>query len=338
MKTFVLILASVGCSSAFAVLDYAHLEKRDVPTTVVITENISIPIEYGTFEIPKGANAKILAIKTDGTLDIEYTTQKFSISATKTDFEKRVVESRSHRIVIDGVEYEDFKFSNQTPVNITITHRKGVETIALSKLPPELQKQFGYDPQKADEWVRAKAAAKLKAKQDKTRAELKAKFDSSIANWGKKYPHVPVIREINGKIYDFTAVIEFVKNQPENPASKKRSPFDCTVSGAVISVLKDGILVKQGAGLERYVESWARVGVTPADIPKHYQKVLFLKNHPSQATLVDGDRVGVMALPVGSFTYTTAAGAKATVRAYDFGTKAVWKEDVEVIPVPTNPE
>ena len=161
MKRLLLLLAMLACSSVLAELDYKQLvaTKRDQPAVATTTEGVTISIPYGALEVPKGAIVKIMAIKADGVLEVEYNAQKFSIPAGKTDLEKRVADIRNRRIVIDGVEYEDFKFSEPTVIDVTITHRKGVGKVPLVKLPPELQKQFGYDPQKVAAYEQAQEEA-----------------------------------------------------------------------------------------------------------------------------------------------------------------------------------
>jgi len=64
-------------------------------------------------------------------------------------------------ITIDGTTYEEARWGRVTPSTVTIFHKTGIATLSLAKLPPELQKQFGYDPQKAAAWQVAerKAAA-----------------------------------------------------------------------------------------------------------------------------------------------------------------------------------
>lgn len=57
-------------------------------------------------------------------------------------------EDTNTSITIDGVTYENFRWGTVTPTTVSIFHRTGVGTIPLEKLPLELQKQFGYDPQK----------------------------------------------------------------------------------------------------------------------------------------------------------------------------------------------
>ena len=148
----ILLMFVLVVSSAFADLDYKKLlaAKQDQPPAVTTTESIAISVQYGNFEIPKGSTVKVTAFKPDGVLEVEYNGQKYSISVTKTDLEKRVAEIRGHRIIIDGVEYEDFVFSNPTIADVTIKHRNGVNKVLLSKLPPDLQKQYGYDPAKVE--------------------------------------------------------------------------------------------------------------------------------------------------------------------------------------------
>ena len=58
---------------------------------------------------------------------------------------------------IDGFSYQDVRWDRLTPAAVTIFHKTGVATIPLSKLPPELQKQFGYDPRVAAAWEEARS-------------------------------------------------------------------------------------------------------------------------------------------------------------------------------------
>ena len=52
-------------------------------------------------------------------------------------------------ITIDGITYSNVTWRTVTPTTVTIFHRTGIASIPLEKLPPELQKRFGYDPQQA---------------------------------------------------------------------------------------------------------------------------------------------------------------------------------------------
>jgi hypothetical protein len=56
-------------------------------------------------------------------------------------------------ITVDGITYSNVTWRTVTPATVSIFHETGVATIPLEKLPPDLQKQFGYDPQKAANYV-----------------------------------------------------------------------------------------------------------------------------------------------------------------------------------------
>ncbi len=51
-------------------------------------------------------------------------------------------------ITIDGITYSNVTWRTVTPTTVSIFHQTGVASISLEKLPPELQKKFGYSPQK----------------------------------------------------------------------------------------------------------------------------------------------------------------------------------------------
>jgi len=76
-------------------------------------------------------------------------------------------------ITIDGATYEEVRWGRLTPSTVTLFHKTGSASIPLWKLPPDLQKQFGYDPQKAAAWQTAEqksAAARAKAERQKAYA------------------------------------------------------------------------------------------------------------------------------------------------------------------------
>jgi hypothetical protein len=62
-------------------------------------------------------------------------------------------------ITIDGTTYEEVRWQRVTPSTVTIFHKTGVVSIPLEKLPPELQKRFGYDPQKALDYRKQETGA-----------------------------------------------------------------------------------------------------------------------------------------------------------------------------------
>ena len=80
-------------------------------------------------------------------------------------------------LIVDGVTYQNVRFGRATPASVTIFHSTGVATVPLKKLPPELQEQFGYDPQKAADWQAAQqqaAAAAAEARRVAAEAAGKA--------------------------------------------------------------------------------------------------------------------------------------------------------------------
>jgi len=62
-------------------------------------------------------------------------------------------------LTIDGVTYSNAHWGAVSPSSVTILHKSGVASIPLEKLSPELQKQFGYDPQRASQYRAAEQRA-----------------------------------------------------------------------------------------------------------------------------------------------------------------------------------
>ena len=150
----------------------------------------------------------------------------------------------------------------------------------------------------------------------------------------------PPFREIRGKVYDFSAAIEWAKcagaaeswnvwmksgswspspvteqNRKEKQLAalyqagvKKWSGY--VVRGQVISVIPDGVIITVG------------------------QTEVLLKHHPDQSSLVGNASVDVLAMPVGRFSYTTTSGSTAIVKAYDFGTQPASNQGQQIVPLP----
>ena len=72
----------------------------------------------------------------------------------------------------------------------------------------------------------------------------------------------------------------------------------------VVEVVKEGLLIE--------AESVSKLTSS--------SKVIFLKNYPYMAQVVDGDRIEFVAMKCGTYQYTTTTGARATVEALDYGT------------------
>jgi hypothetical protein len=71
-------------------------------------------------------------------------------------------------LTIEGITYSNVIWRSATPASVSIFHKSGAATIPLEKLPPDLQKRFGYDPQKAADYTGARRAAEA-ARQDALR-------------------------------------------------------------------------------------------------------------------------------------------------------------------------
>jgi hypothetical protein len=74
-----------------------------------------------------------------------------------------------------GDTYHNCKVLKLTPEAVTLMHEQGVTKIGLELLPPELQKKFDYQPEKAREYALAEQVKKEKA--EAAAAVLKEKRD-----------------------------------------------------------------------------------------------------------------------------------------------------------------
>jgi type IV secretory pathway VirB9-like protein len=70
-------------------------------------------------------------------------------------------------LTVDGVTYSNVTFGTATPSWVSVRHASGAATIPLAKLPPDLQKQFGYDPEKAAQWQASQQEAQAEAARKK---------------------------------------------------------------------------------------------------------------------------------------------------------------------------
>ena len=102
-------------------------------------------------------------------------------------------------LTIDGFTYQDVRWDRLTPAAVTIFHKTGVATIPLSKLPPELQKQFGYDPRVAAAWEEARSKKSL---------EQSGQIKVLRAVWGAEKKWVEVTSVIQGMLASGTSNID----------------------------------------------------------------------------------------------------------------------------------
>jgi len=89
------------------------------------------------------------------------------------------------KITVDGVTYEDVRWGTATPSAVTIFHKTGIASVPLAKLPPDLQKQLGYDSAKAEAFItEERKLAAHQAERERKRKELeeKAKNASTVSS------------------------------------------------------------------------------------------------------------------------------------------------------------
>jgi hypothetical protein len=172
-----------------------------------------------------------------------------------------------------------------------------------------------------------------------TRAQAEQNFVRLWTDAIARNAHPP-FREIGGKVYDFSAAIEWAKcagaaeswnvwmksgswspspvteqdrKERENvtlyqAGVKKWSGY--VVRGQVASVIPDGVIITVG------------------------QTEVLLKHHPDQSSLAVNASVDVLAMPVGRFSYTTASGSQVIVKEYDFGTRPTGNQGQQIVPLP----
>jgi len=105
-------------------------------------------------------------------------------------------------ITVDGVTYSNIMWHNVTPATVSIMHATGAVSIPLDKLPPELQRQFGYDPKKAAEYRAAERSAEA-ARQEalrKLRAKEAAERQRQAQEDAEKQKQAAEAREKQAKV------------------------------------------------------------------------------------------------------------------------------------------
>jgi len=73
-------------------------------------------------------------------------------------------------ITLGGVEYKRARIVKRNPAEATIYHSTGVATYPLEQLSPDMQQQFGYDPNTADAYRKAQAENRARLAQQSAKA------------------------------------------------------------------------------------------------------------------------------------------------------------------------
>jgi hypothetical protein len=101
-------------------------------------------------------------------------------------------------LTVDGQTYSNVVFGALTPYAVNIRHATGIASVPLVKLPPDLQKRFGYDPNKA---------AEHHAREVAQRAALAARETASIQRARQKAQQAEVLEEIGKKAIDAVGMV-----------------------------------------------------------------------------------------------------------------------------------
>jgi len=93
-----------------------------------------------------------------------------------------------------------------------------------------------------------------------------------------------------------------------------------TLVGKVLQVLPVGLLVicdqDDRASTARLRLQGELQEIPLSAAPPRYFGTVLLKNHPEQKQIVDDDPIAVIALPAGTYQYTSTVGAQKTIRAF----------------------
>lgn len=98
-------------------------------------------------------------------------------------------------ITIKGDHFEKAMIVSSTPGTVTIMHSTGVAVVPFEELPESIQKQYGYDRRKAEEW----RAREIVAEHQRAAIEAEARKKEAIAAWRRegdeKERHARAIQE-----------------------------------------------------------------------------------------------------------------------------------------------
>jgi hypothetical protein len=145
-------------------------------------------------------------------------------------------------------------FGTVTPATVTIFFDTGVARIPLEKLPPELQKRFGYDPQKYAQWQAAQqkeAAEAVEAKRKAAAAKtwsltVREVLPNGIIARGSKVFERITPDGLHDYIVDPDQISIFLAGHPKRGALAEGNKL-------VVKACKDGVTIISGHTLEKWV-------------------------------------------------------------------------------------
>jgi hypothetical protein len=136
-------------------------------------------------------------------------------------------------LTVDGVTYTNAVFGTVTPYAVTVKHSTGVvASIPLERLPADLQQRFGYDPQKARDYLQestARQAALVASDREESAVrsghehEAAVKADIAATEAADKAALVALTTEISGDVVVTTNDGMMLKTR--NAISRTRSEY-----------------------------------------------------------------------------------------------------------------
>jgi ribosomal protein L20 len=182
-------------------------------------------------------------------------------------------------ITVDGLTYSNVTWRTVTPATVSIMHSTGAATIQLEKLPPELQKRFGYDPDRAERYRAAKVQLEAQGQQQDRMRNLRARD----------------LRKIGTKLYDFAAVRQLLAQYHELHGKLSG------VHGDAFDEQFDRVLAA-GKTLARNADSCVLgdISVVQGDMllvkDGRFEDYVYVMNYPGFRSLLEGQEVSAPAL------------------------------------------
>lgn len=169
---------------------------------------------------------------------------------------------------VAGKDYHNVTVGKVEADRVHITYDGGIGTVMLADLPPELQKRFGYDPQKAKDATKAEEDRLAQAGQ----AEYEKAHPSQSSN-GFQDTYVQVIQVLtNGILADIWSYpddgryIDFHAGVNAYVSTGKTIFIQCNSSGLaedekyMAKITRSGTFTYQDAtGASRTIQKWVAV-------------------------------------------------------------------------------
>ncbi len=200
-----------------------------------------------------------------------------------------------------GHVYNDCKIHRVEPDIITIFHSSGMARIPLRDLPPDLQKRFNYDQDKAEEYNRIR-----KQKQEDSQIEIQERTAKNRVLTSEK-----TLQKHNKKAYVDT--LKFVRKN------------GIRVKLIVSQVVEGGVLA------DIYTEHTEIID-RPTGYPDIVRKKWVLASDRvamivmPTSNIADGETFITTVYPYGTYQYASIDNAGRTVRKYSVSAEEVAKE------------